>query len=234
VLAGGEGTRLAAGGITVSKPMVVVAGVPQLVRQVETLCDLGCRAVTCMVRDDYPETQDAVLGHTWPVPVDVNLCHTPSSLHTLAEGLHEIPEGAVFATMVDTVMRRDDWRACFKGATDALQQGHDVALVVTPFVDDEAALWVRRDASGRVLALGKDPVEPRCVTGGVYALRAGIGKLASDAVHAGMHRMRAFLSSLVERGMTVQSVEVPRIIDLDRASDLAQANAYLADESGRA
>lgn len=227
VLAGGEGTRLAAGGVTVSKPMVEVAGTAQIVRQVETLCELGCLAVTCMVRDDYPEAQDAVLGRRWRVPVSVELCHTPSSLHTLAEGLNQVREGAVLATMVDTVMRRDDWRACYAGSAAALEAGADVALAVTTFVDDEKPLWVARDAAGRVHSLGAEPLDPPCVTGGVYAFRAGLGALASDAVRSGVHRMRAFLAELVRRGLTVQAVEVPRIIDLDRPSDLALADAWL-------
>lgn len=228
VLAGGEGTRLAAGGITVSKPMVEVGGKPQIVRQIETLAMLGCSGITCMVRDDYPEAQDAVLDRQWKLPVDVCLCHTPSSLHTLAEGLGQTGEGAVFATMVDTVMRAEDWRGAFAGSKAALEAGADVALVVTPFVDDEAALWVRRDAKGRVTALGKEPVDPPCVTGGVYALRQGIGALATQAVRSGMHRMRAFLEGLVQQGLIVQAVEVPRVIDLDRPQDLAAANEWLA------
>src|SRR5260221_2330075 len=141
------------------------------------------------------------------------MCRTRSSLHTLAEGLGQTGEGAVFATRVDTVMRADDWRRAFAGSASALEEGADVALLVTRFVDDEAALWVRRDANGRVTSLGKEPVSPPCVTGGVYALRPGISALASAAVKAGMQRMRAFLEGLVEKGLVVQSVEVPRVID---------------------
>jgi hypothetical protein len=125
-------------------------------------------------------------------------------------------------------MRAEDWRGAFAGSKAALAAGADVALVVTPFVDDEAALWVRRDSTGRVTSLGKEKVEPPCVTGGVYALRAGIGALAAEAVRSGMHRMRAFLADLVQKGLVVQSVEVPRVIDLDRREDLAAANEWLA------
>ena len=45
-----------------------------------------------------------------------------------------------------------------------------------------------------------------------------------------MQRMRTFLSDLVHTGLVVQSVEVPRVIDLDRREDLAAANAWLAAE----
>ena len=231
VLAGGEGTRLAAGGIRAAKPMVPVGGTPQIIRQVDTLVTLGCTRVTCMVRDDYPEAQDAVLKRTWKVPVAALLCHTPSSLHTLAEGLDHAGRGAVFATMVDTVMRRDDWRTAFSGSAQALAAGADAALVVTPFVDDEKALWVRRDQEGRVTQLGNEPVKPPCVTGGVYALSDGIGPLARSAVTGGMHKMRAFLADLVTRGLRLDAVEIARIVDLDRPQDLEMAEELVAADA---
>ena len=153
-------------------------------------------------------------------------------MHTLAEGLQAVPAGAVFCTMVDTVMPEASWRDVYAKTGRGLAAGADAMLAVTPFVDDEQALWVTRDAAGRIHSLGAERVEPACVTGGVYALRAGMGALATEAVRSGMHRMRAFLAELVRRGLTVQAVEVPRIIDLDRPSDLALANAWLMDDRG--
>jgi glycosyltransferase A (GT-A) superfamily protein (DUF2064 family) len=40
--------------------------------------------------------------------------------------------------------------------------------------------------------------------------------------------MRAFLKQAVAAGRRVAAVEVPRIIDIDRPSDLQLANAWLA------
>jgi hypothetical protein len=40
--------------------------------------------------------------------------------------------------------------------------------------------------------------------------------------------MRGFLRVVVADGRRVASVEVPRIIDIDRPSDLQHANAWLA------
>ena len=226
VLAGGEGSRLAAA--SVPKPLVEVGGTPLIVRQAETLGHLGCTSVTCMIRDEFPGAREALRRRTWLRPVAAHLCHTPSSLHTLAEGLAHVPEGPVFATMVDMVMRWEDWRACWSGSMEALAAGADVALAVTPFVDDERALWVTREADGLVRGLGEEPTDPPCVTGGVYAFAPGVRPLAALAVRSGMHRMRAFLADLVTRGLRITAVEVPRIIDLDRPSDLELANAWMA------
>ena len=51
---------------------------------------------------------------------------------------------------------------------------------------------------------------------------------AADAVAAGVRKMRGFLKAVLADGGRVAAVEVPRIIDIDRPSDLQTANAWLA------
>ncbi len=235
ILAGGEGSRLVIEGRRVPKAMVRVAGRPQAVHLIGTLVDLGCPTVTCMVRDEFPDVVAELQRHRWRVPVRVHACHTPSSLHTLAEGLARVPDEGqgVFVTMVDTVMREGDWRAVFEAAAGRLAAGSDAVLAVTPFVDDESALYVSTDAGaeggGRVRRLSATPLQPVAVTGGVYAFAPRVRALAAEAVAAGVVRMRNFLARLVDRGYVVTAVAVPRIIDLDRPSDLATANAWLSE-----
>jgi len=239
ILAGGEGSRLAVGGAGggIPKPMVRVAGRPQVVRLIETFEDLGCSTITCMVRDEFPDVVAELGGgrHSWRGSVRVHGCRTPSSLHTLAEGLARVPEAGdgVFVTMVDTVMRRDDWRGVFAAAGEHLAAGSDAVLAVTPFVDDEAALYVSSDAGAggraRVHRISSTPLEPVSVTGGVYAFAPRVRPLAADALKDGVVRMRNFLARLVDRSFVVTAVSVPRIMDLDRPSDLEAANAWLGE-----
>ncbi len=66
------------------------------------------------------------------------------------------------------------------------------------------------------------------MTGGVYGLSEAARLAAAGAVARGVHKMRAFLKALVVEGRRVAAVEVPRIIDIDRPSDLQTANAWLA------
>jgi len=47
-------------------------------------------------------------------------------------------------------------------------------------------------------------------------------------VARGGNKMRGFLKAQVTEGRRVKAVEVPRIIDIDRPSDLQDANAWLA------
>lgn len=225
ILAGGEGTRLAADGVAVPKALVEIAGRPQILNLIQVLERLGCQSVTCMVREGV-----RVEGSGLAV---IRACRTPSSLHTLVAGLAVVPRGPVFCTMVDTVMPPNDWRRLYAGVTDQLQAGSFAVLAVTPFVDDECPVYVTRDGRSRVTRIddapgqGTDPL----VTGGVYGLSPGARRLASVAVTS-ESRMRAFLKLLIEVRAPVTSVEVPKIIDLDHKRDLDAAERWLTTRAG--
>src|SRR5436309_4416915 len=228
ILAAGEGSRLAAAGIPIPKPLVDVAGKPQILRLLQTFDALGCESLTCAIRADSPSVRRLLDAQRFRAPFTVVECRTPSSLHTLVEGLRAVPPGPVFCSMVDTVMRPADWRAVYRATARHLEEGADMVLAVTPYVDDESPVYVIRGGDDEVRAVSDEPVQPPCVTGGVYGLSAGIRSAAADAVADGGHKMRGFLKAVVGGGRRVAAVEVPRIIDIDRPSDLQHANAWLA------
>ncbi|MBI4503760.1 MAG: NTP transferase domain-containing protein [Gemmatimonadetes bacterium] len=230
ILAAGEGSRLAADGITQPKAMVQVSGRPLLVGLVETLEMLGCSTITCMV----PADRAGPLAAALPRPGHAVIgCQTPSSLHTLAHGLAAVPPGPVFCTMVDSVMPRRDWKKLYAGITRALAAGAELVLAVTPYVADDRPVYVVRDGDGAVREVRDEPVDPPCVTGGVYGL-SSVARLAPrNAVERGVKRMREFLQSAARGGLRTTAVEVPKIIDLDRASDLSEARTWFAAEGAR-
>ena len=221
ILAGGRGARLSADGVDTPKALVEVAGRPQIVHLIETFIELGCDSITCMVRDGLPNDWERFAR------AQVRWCRTPSSLHTLVEGLAVVPPGPVFCAMVDTVMPAADWRRLYAGVTDHLAAGALAVLAVTPFVDDERPLYVTRNAAGLAVDISDHLAPPPLVTGGVYGLSPAARRVAADAVRT-LPRMRAFLRLLVRRGGPVATVEVPRIIDLDHKRDLDTAAAWLA------
>ena len=168
-------------------------------------------------------------------------CRTPSALHTLALGLSLVQPGPVFCTMVDTVMPPEDWRRVYAGVTDQLRGGSFAVLAVTPFVDDERPVYVRRDAQGRATDIADTPrggggagggerAETAVVTGGVYGLSPGARRLATVALSTGS-RMRAFLKLLIDVRAPVATVEVPKIIDLDHRRDLEAAETWLGTKA---
>src|SRR3989442_12647335 len=110
ILAGGEGSRLAAGGIGVPKPLVEGAGRPQIVGLLETFAALGCRSLTCAVRADFPPVTRLLDGRRFGPPLTVVARRTPSSLHTLCEGLPAVPAGPASFSIVGTGIRTADRR----------------------------------------------------------------------------------------------------------------------------
>jgi NDP-sugar pyrophosphorylase family protein len=234
ILAGGEGARLSADGVEVPKPLVRVGGEPLVVRLLSVLAGLGCETLTCMVRADFTTVFRLLEGQEFGRPLEVRACLTPSSMHTLAEGLQAVQAGPVFCTMVDTVMPAANWRDVYAATARGLLDGADAMLAVTPFVADESPLYVRTDGAGFVLAVSDDPLAPVRVTGGVYGFSTAARLAAAEAVGQGVQRMRGFLKWLVVRGSRVGTITVPRIIDIDHQSDLRLANAWLGSPEAQA
>ena len=226
ILAGGEGSRLLASGVTTPKALVPVGGVPQLLRLARTLDRLGCESITCLLREGVRLGALAADLARLRAAVELRSCCTPSSLHTLVQGLAVVPPGPVFCSMVDTVMPLTDWIRLYGEADCGLAAGADAVLAVTPFIDDERSLFVGASRDGRVTALGDAPTQPALVTGGVYALGRRARAAAWEALTLGHERMRALLVALVQRGYDLRAVEIAKIIDLDHRRDLDQANAW--------
>jgi choline kinase len=234
ILAGGEGSRLAADGVAAPKAAVQVAGRSQIVRLAETFDTLGCGDVTCMVRATFPEVIASVRDiHLSSGRPRIIACETPSSLHTLAEGLMRIPAGSVFCSMVDTVMPAKDWQRVYEEAERHLGDGADAVLAVTPYVDDEHPLWVERGPHGEARRIGGQPVNPPCVTGGVYAFGPRARAAALTVWREGGSRMRYFLAALLDQGARIATTEVALIVDLDHKRDIDAADALLAAEAAQ-
>lgn len=232
ILAGGEGSRLAAEGVPTPKPLLEVAGQPLIVTLLRTLERLGCASLTCMVRAEFPAVVQVLESSRFKAPFMVKTCSTPSSAHTLVEGLQAVPAGPVFCSMVDTVMRPRDWALVYQQTGESLAGGADAVLVVTPFVHDESPLYVARDRAGLARSLGSAPGGDARVSGGVYGFGPAARTAARDALADGVQRMRGFLQRLIADGARVATVEVPQIIDLDRRSDWDLANTWMASLDG--
>lgn len=227
ILAGGEGSRLAADGVATPKALVRVGGMPQLTRLIAACRRAGCETVACAVRTDLVPAVAAIVSDADVVIVPVR---TPTSLHSLDAGLAAVPPGPVFCVLVDTVMTDADWDAAHRAAATRLATA-DAVVATTSYVRDDHPLWVDADRHGRVRAFGRPGVTP-VVTGGMYWLGIGARAQVSPALVDGTMRLRGFLARLVEVGTTVAAIDVPRIVDLDTRADLEEAIALMSGVRG--
>ncbi|HEY3934723.1 MAG TPA: NTP transferase domain-containing protein [Gemmatimonadales bacterium] len=218
VLAGGEGSRLRASGITVPKALLSITGEPQIVRMAAACRRVGCATVTCAVRSDLV---DLVERATTGLEVHIVGVTTPTSLHTLDIGLRAIEPGNVLCTLVDTIMPNAQWDRAHQAAIIAFETA-DAIVAVTPFIEDESPLWVDVTSGSMVRRFGQAG-ERRLVTGGVYWLSPRARAIAAASVAAGVQRIRGFLGALIDQGALVQAVEIPRIVDVDTDADIRSA-----------
>jgi len=135
--------------------------------------------------------------------------------------------GPILVSTVDAWCPRADF-ARFVEAARRRPAGSTV-LAVTPFVADESPLWVRLGADGRIAEIGG--ADGDVVTAGVYLVPERVRRLTPPA---GLGRLREFLGWLVKSGEPVYGDVVPKVIDVDRSSDvaLAEADALAATTDG--
>jgi NDP-sugar pyrophosphorylase family protein len=217
IIAAGQGTRLRADGYCVSKPMVPVAGRPLIDLTLERFRVAGIRRLTIIINESSDDCRQWLRDHAGDLDLDLVVRTTASSyasFHAVASRLVGAP--AVITT-VDSVMPAGDFCGFVDSAADVV--GSAVALGLTDHVDDENPLWATLDADGRIRQLGGS--HGTHVTAGLYWLPAQ--RPAEPA--AGFARLRDYLGWLVATHQAVRGIVLPRVFDIDRARDIAAAEA---------
>ena len=143
IIAAGEGSRLAQEGVTKPKPLVELQGEPMIGRLINIMLRCNAESISIIVNEHMTEVRQYLEGLTLPVPLNLVVKTTPSSMHSLWHLSRVIPNGKFCLTTVDTIFREED----FKGYIDAFEADceYDGMWAVTPFVDDEKPLWVEVD-----------------------------------------------------------------------------------------
>lgn len=231
IIAAGEGSRLREEGIQEPKPLVPIQGQPMIDRLMAVMVRCGAESISVICNSAMPE----VCRHLEQVKLDVPLhlieSQTPSSMHSLALLSHQIPEGKVIVTTVDTIFREAD----FAAYVDAFRHSDDSLFAVTPFVDDEKPLWITlssHDASPypaiTSLTDARPSVEDPVVSGGIYGFDTRTAwPVLHRCISEGQFRMRNFQRALLASGVAIRACVFDHIMDIDHASDVAKANAWL-------
>lgn len=231
IIAAGEGSRLAAEGINQPKPLVPLNGTPMIERLIDIMVNCHAESVSVIINEQYTAVGDHLRSLRLPVPLNIVVRTTPSSMHSFYHLSQIMPEGKICLTTVDTIFRPDDFAAyvsAFETDTE-----HDGLWAVTPFIDDEKPLYVEVDSNLRITAFRDRLPEsagdrPVYVSGGIYAMRSERAlPVLEQCIEQGQSRMRNFQRALVAAGLNLAAYPIEKIIDVDHAADIATAEAFL-------
>jgi hypothetical protein len=127
----------------------------------------------------------------------------------------------MLVSTVDAWCREED----FVRFVEAAQRRppESTVLAVTPLVADENPLWVDRDDEGRITALGGN--SGTLVTAGMYLVSSRVRRTPPPP---GLPRLRDYLGWLHRSGEPLYGEIVEQVVDVDRAEDVALAEALAA------
>lgn len=228
ILAAGEGSRLAQEGCEVPKPLVRIQGETLIGRLIRVFVDCGATRIVVIVNELHGETQEYVRNISLPVPFDVVVQSTPSSMHSLyAIRNYLASEERFCVTTVDTIFSEHEFARYIRTFCTSDLDG---LMAVTSYVDDEKPLYVQT-AEDLTITNFYDTCEVRCshVSGGIYCLTRKALDILSRCIGEGKARMRNFQRQLVADGCRLQAFPFSKIIDVDHCSDILKAEQLIRE-----
>ncbi|MBI2205103.1 MAG: NTP transferase domain-containing protein [Candidatus Rokubacteria bacterium] len=218
IIAAGEGSRLRQAGFPMPKPLVPIAGLPLIGWVIRNFVAAGIIAPVTIVNERAADCVEWVTARFPHLGVRFIVKTTRSSLESFVEVATGLGRGRALISTVDAWCRSDD----FVRFVEAARRRPPAAtvLAVTPFVADEHPLWVGLDARGRVTRLGGTSGD--MVTAGIYLVSE---RVRTTVPPPGLGRLREFLAWLVDRGEPLYGEVIERVVDVDRAEDVALAEA---------
>ena len=236
IIAAGEGQRLSKEGVDAPKPLVKIKGEHLIDRLIRIFADNDADDICVICNAAMPEVvshleeikQHGLQGRQ--VPLRFVARQTPSSMHSLDVLRPLIGRSPFVLTTVDTVFREDEF-ACYVKDFERLAADGGGLMGVTDFVDDEKPLYVACETGlSAITGFFDEPCGCRYVSAGIY----GLPPIAFDTLRAcverGESRMRNFQRALVADGVALKAWPFTHVFDIDHASDIAKAEAFLNNE----
>jgi NDP-sugar pyrophosphorylase family protein len=225
IIAAGAGSRLRQAGWTVPKPLVEVAGLPLIGRVIRNFRAAGITSLMIIFNEEERDCERWVRSQYPDLDLRIIVKTTASSLESFREVCARLGAGPALISTVDAWCPEDE----FVAFVQAVRQRPDATvLAVTPLVADERPLWAAMAPDGRITRIGGDSGE--VVTAGMYAVPERVRRLP---LMGGPGRLREFLGRLVAAGEPVYGVVIPNVVDVDRAEDVALAEAMARKEAGK-
>ena len=235
IIAAGEGSRLAAEGVQEPKPLVKVCGEYLIDRLMRIFVEndaeevvVICNDLTSLVSSHLRHISEKGLNGR-PVPLRFVVKSTPSSMHSFHELSGLLGDAPFVLTTVDSIFREQEFSAYVKAFEKVLDEGGDGLMGVTDFIDDEKPLYVGTDEQMNITGFyDNNRLANRYISGGIYGLAPSALETLDNCMQRGESRMRNFQRGLIRDGRRLKAFRFSTVFDIDHASDLAKAEAFLA------
>jgi NDP-sugar pyrophosphorylase family protein len=230
IIAAGEGSRLAQEGVAAPKPLVRVAG-EQLIDRLMRVFAGNDASEICVICN---EQMTDVAAHLQAVaaagvlPLKFTVRSTPSSMHSMWELSRWLHDEPFVLTTVDTIFREQEFTAYVAAFQQLIARGEaDGLMGVTDYIDDEKPLYVATDEALRITAFLDSCDHPQYISGGIYGLTPQAIPVLQRCIERGESRMRNFQRALVADGLRLKAYPFSKVLDIDHASDIQKAEAFL-------
>jgi NDP-sugar pyrophosphorylase family protein len=157
-------------------------------------------------------------------------------MHSFFELSRYLEDSDAFVlTTVDTIFREEEFGSYVSAFKQMLAKGEDGMMGVTDYIDDEKPLYVETvEETGdtlypRITGFLDACDHPRFISGGIYGLTPRAIKTLQGCMERGESRMRNFQRALIRDGLKLRAYPFTKVLDIDHASDIAKAEAFLSE-----
>ena len=230
IIAAGEGSRLAQEGVQSPKPLVKVGGEQLIDRLIRVFMANGASEICVICNEQMTAVADYLktIVEAGRVPLRYKVKSTPSSMHSfweLSSWLHDEP---FVLTTVDTIFRECDFSTYAKTFELMAKNGEiDGLMGVTDYIDDEKPLYVGTNDAMKITGFYDMDENPKFISGGIYGLTPKAIPVLQRCIERGESRMRNFQRALVIEGLNLKAYQFTKVLDIDHASDIEKAEAFL-------
>ena len=226
IIAAGDGSRLKAEGIKVSKPMVKINGTPLVLRIIDIVTKNGAKSISCIINENSDDLKEFLQSNSFSPPINTIVKSTESSLHSLFE-LNKTIDSPFLLTTADSIFLKKEFASFIDFAIN--KNGADGVFAVTDFIDDEKPLYVSVDENMRIKNFHDENNDFKFVSGGMYFFKKCIKKEVEDAVNSGVFKLRNFQRYLISKGYKLHAYPFSQIIDVDHIADIKKAEKILTN-----
>lgn len=226
VIAAGQGSRLAAEGIGVSKPLLPINGEKMIERLFRIFIENNAESISVIINEEMLDVRKFLQEIQLPIPLNLVIKSTPDSLHSFYELSSFLQGGKFCLTTVDTIFHENEFSSYISAFADDVE--NDALMAVTDYIDDEKPLYVQTDSDLRITDFLDQPTpDIKYVSGGIYGMNDRTLSLFRQAMTDGISRMRNFQRLMVRSGLQVKAFPFSKIIDVDHESDIRKAEIFV-------